>query len=130
MKLTPEQSIARFARAIECAGGTHTVEDVLALIEAGDAQCWNNGDGTIITEIHKFPRLKAVHYWLISGELRSCLALEHDINPWAVEQGCTVATACGRPGWGRVAAPTGWRPWWPNFFKPLVNSDTYGKGLR
>ena len=76
----------------------------------------------IVTEIHDYPLLKTVHYWLIFGELRHCLALESDINSWARGEGCTVATATGRRGWGRVAAPTGWRPHMFTFYKPLVVS--------
>jgi hypothetical protein len=125
--MTEDERKARLERALAYGGNTHTLGDVATLIKQGSAQWWDNGDGMIVTEIHALPLLKQVHYWLIAGELKSCLALEHEINPWAIEQGCTVATACGRRGWGRVAAPTGWRPWHPNFYKPLVGSDAYGE---
>ena len=125
--MTADEAQARMAKALEYGGGTHSVGDVARLIQAGKCQWWDNGDGMIVTELHDYPLLKTIHYWLIFGELRHCLALEHDINPWAVENGCTVATACGRRGWGRVAAPTGWRPWHPNFYKPLVGGDSYGR---
>jgi hypothetical protein len=65
--------------------------------------------------------MKAVHFWLISGDLKDCLALEDDILPWAREQGCSVATATGRLGWGRVAAPTGWRKHRYTFVKDLAS---------
>jgi hypothetical protein len=121
-RLSDTEKRARLERALEYGGGTHSVADVVQLIRDGKAQFWSYGDGCIVTEIHDFPRLKAVHYWCIFGTLPDCLAIEHDINPWAVEQGCTVATAAGRKGWGRVAAPTGWRPHMPTFYKPLVGS--------
>jgi hypothetical protein len=70
--------------------------------------------------MHHFPRYSAVHFWLLFGELRHVLALEHEVLPWGIEQGATVATACGRKGWGRISAKTGWREWHPNFVKPLV----------
>ena len=38
-------------------------------------------------------------------------------DAWARGEGCTVATAMGRKGWGR-AAP-GWKPGLPNFFREL-----------
>jgi len=118
--LTDAQKRERLEKALVCGGPTHRVEDVVDLIRMGKAQMWERGDGCIVTEVHTFPLFQAVHFWLISGELRDCLALEHDILPWAIENGCTVATACGRRGWGRVAAPTGWREFYPNFIKPLV----------
>lgn len=118
--LSDTEKRERLQRALDCAGNTHTIEDVVDMVRRGRAQFWTNGDGSIVTEIHEFPRLRSVHYWLISGRLPDCLALEDDINAWAMEQGCTMATAIGRRGWGRVAAPTGWREFYPNFIKPLV----------
>jgi hypothetical protein len=97
------------------------VADVVKLVREGRAQFWSFGDGAITTELHDFPRMRAVHFWTISGAMADCLALENDILPWAMEQGCTMATATGRRGWGRVAGPTGWRsqPHMFNFYKPL-----------
>ena len=105
--LTTEEKFARWAKALDYGGNTHRIADVVALLQAGRAHLHEAGDGIIVTEFHEFPLFKAVHYWLIFGHLRDCLALEHHINPWAIEQGATIATACGRRGWGRVAAPTG-----------------------
>jgi hypothetical protein len=124
--MTEAERQARLERALLWGGPTHALGDVARLIKEGKAQWWSHDDGMIVTEIHDYPLRKIVHFWLIAGALRDCLALEHDVLPWAIEQGCTVATACGRRGWGRVAAPTGWRPWHPNFFKPLVGSAPYG----
>jgi len=118
--LTDAEKLRRFQKALDYGGNTHEVADVVALIKEGRAQFFSNGDGNIITEIHTYPNLKAVHFWLISGALKPCLALQDEILPWAMDQGCTVATAAGRPGWGRVAAPTGWRPHMPTFVKPLI----------
>lgn len=120
--LSDTEKRERLQRALDYAGNTHTIEDVVDMVRTGRAQFWTNGDGSIVTEITQFPRLRAVHYWLISGRLHDCLALEDDINAWALEQGCGIATAMGRRGWGRVAAPTGWREWYPNFIKILSGS--------
>ena len=117
--LTGEEKLRRLQRALDYAGNTHRIEDVIALIKAGKAQWWDNGDGCIVTEVHTYPLRRDVHYWLIFGGLKDCLALEPEINAWAITQGCTMATATGRKGWGRAAGPTGWREWWPNFYRPL-----------
>jgi hypothetical protein len=127
--LSGAEKRARLAKALEYGGCTHSVEDVVQLCQEGKARLWgDDGDGCIVTEIHAFPQRRAIHFWLISGTLRDCLALEHEILPWAIEEGCTVATACGRRGWGRVSAKTGWRPQ-PhmfNFYKPLVGGLHHG----
>ena len=127
MSLTGGEKAHRLQRALECSGPTHRLDDVVALLKTGEARLWENEGGVIVTEIHSYPLLKTMHYWLVAGELRDCLALEHEINPWAIEHGCTIATACGRKGWGRAAAPTGWQPWHPNFWKPLTGETRYGK---
>jgi len=124
--LSDEEKLRRLEKALEYGGSTHRVRDVVQMVRDGKAKWWpepgtgHSGDGMIVTEIHEYPLIRTVHYWLIFGKLRDCLALEHDINSWAIEQGCTVATATGRKGWGRVSEPTGWKPWYPNFRKKLV----------
>ena len=123
MSLSGAEKAHRLQKALEYGGGTHRLDDVVELIKAGKAQLHERGDGCIVTEIEQYPLLKTVRYWLIFGELRDCLALEDQINEWAIGEGCSVATAMGRKGWGRVAAPTGWRPYLPTFYKPLRGSS-------
>jgi len=120
MSLSGDEMRARMERALRYAGDTHTLADITDAVKGSRAQFWTNGDGAIVTELHNFPRRRAVHYWLIAGEMKSCLALQPEIDAWAVGQGCDIATACGRRGWGRVAAPSGWVEWLPNFQKGLV----------
>lgn len=127
MSLSGGEKAHRLQQALEYAGPTHRLDDVVTLLRSGEAQLFENDGGVIVAEIHKFPLQKAVHFWLIAGELRDCLALEHEVLPWGIERGCTIATACGRRGWGRVAAPTGWRPWLPNFIKPLTGDLGHGR---
>jgi hypothetical protein len=117
--LSPSEKRARLAKALDYGGGTHTVDDVIAMVKAGAAQFWEHGDGAIVTEIIRFPRLKSVNFWLISGSKDDCLALEPSIIDWAIEQNCTTATATGRRGWGRVAGPLGWKQHLWTFYKPL-----------
>lgn len=120
--MTDEERARRLLKALEYGGNTHTVADVVEMIEAGRAQFWQNDEGCIVSELENFPRLKCVRFWLISGELKACLALEDEIISWALKEGCTKAIATGRKGWGYVAAPTGWKPQ-PhafNFYKDLV----------
>lgn len=117
--LSDEEKRARFEASLRYGGNTHCVEDVVQLVRDGRAQYWSNGDGTIITELNTFPNLKTCHYWIITGALPDCLALDADISEWARREGCSLATASGRKGWGRVAAPYGWRPHMQTFIKDL-----------
>ena len=124
--MTEDERRRRIERALAY-GGTHDLTDLADLIQKGEAQWWQDdtGEGMIVTEIHAYPKLKALSYWLIAGELRACLALEDRINAWGVGQGCTIAISTGRKGWVRAAAATGWRPR-PHMhpvWKPLVGEE-------
>ena len=120
MSLTGAEKLDRMERSLLWGGPTHRISDMMELIKQGKAQIWERGDGVIVTEITAYPLVKVVNFWLIFGELHDCLALEDTIIAWALEHGCTVAIASGRRGWGRAAAPTGWRLRGYNFFKPLT----------
>ncbi|HEY2417532.1 MAG TPA: hypothetical protein VGH84_06405 [Steroidobacteraceae bacterium] len=121
--MTGTDKLARLQRALDFNGPTHRISDVVDMIRDGKAQLWENEGAVTITEIVEYPLFKTVNFWLSAGELKHCLALEHDVLPWAVEQGCTVATVTGRPGWGRLGARTGWQPWWPSWRKILVRMN-------
>jgi hypothetical protein len=124
MSLSGGEKARRLQLALEYGGhATHRLDDVVRMLKAGEAQLWEQDDGCIITEIEQYPLLKTVRFWLIFGELKQCLALEDQINEWAIGEGCSVAVASGRKGWGRAAAPTGWRPYLPSFYKPLRGSS-------
>ena len=118
--MTDAEKLRRLEATLAVAGNTHTFADVVQGVKEGRFQWWGNGDGHVVSEILTFPRYKAVNYWLVFGALRECLSLEHEVNAFAVEQGCTMAFAAGRRGWGRAAAPTGWRLNGYQFIKTLV----------
>lgn len=116
--MTGAEKLARLERALAHGGRTHSVADVVRLIEEHRAQLWERGDGTIITEVQTFPRAKVVHYWLAAGCLGDCLALQSEIDEWARAEGCGAATLTGRRGWGRAAA--GWCLDGYSYRKPLT----------
>ena len=118
--MTGDQMRQRMQRALDCGGNTHALEDVVGLIRAGHAQFWEAPDGAAVTEIIEYPRAKILRYWLLAGRLDDVLSLEPTIERWAVEQGCGTAIACGRRGWAPIVEARGWRPWLPQWVKPLA----------
>ena len=98
------------ATALEYAGGTHTVEDMLDQIKRGEAQLWTSENACIVTEVHTTPRLKVLHFWLATGALDAVVALSRDVLGWGKVVGCQSATLAGRRGWERVLASEGWSP--------------------
>jgi hypothetical protein len=120
--VTDAEKARRFERALAHAGNTHTAADVLDRVREGRARCWPSGDSIVITEVLVFPRARVCNYWIGVGNLRECSELQPEIDAWAVEQGCSVATATARMGWLRVIKTPlgeGWRPAGIKYVKDL-----------
>lgn len=96
-------------RALEYAGGTHTVGDVEDALLAGDAQLWVQGDGLVVSEIEDMPQKRVMRLWLAAGELADITSLWPDIRAFAAEQGCDRMVVLGRRGWWPTLESLGWR---------------------
>ena len=96
--------------ALAYAGGTHTVDDVLAMIAEGRCQLWRGPNAAVVTEIDEYPREKVLHFFLAAGDMKELEAMQDGIMAWGIERGCTKARFVGRRGWQRTfMARTGWR---------------------
>lgn len=99
-------SLSRFApglqKALDLAGNTHTLYDVVEQIQRGDAQLWTQDEALIVTEVLQYPQRKAVRFWLATGELLDCIRLSRQIVKWAKNEGCSLAIIEGRRGWVRA----------------------------
>ncbi len=90
--------------------GTHTMEDVERQIAEGRLQFWPGERCAVITEIVDYPRLRALNFFLVGGDLNELIEkIEPAIVAWAKALGCTRVAQTGRKGWGRVLAPLGYR---------------------
>ena len=107
--MIPEARRKGLREALRRGGDTHTVEDVLAQIEAGEAQLHTWEDSVIVTEIHDTPRMRVCHFWLAAGKLDEVVSLSRIVLEWAKRQGCTRATMAGRRGWEMVLQSEGWK---------------------
>lgn len=105
-----EPFLPGLAKALEYAGGTHTIEDLLDQIKRGDAQLWTSENACIVTEVQDFPRKRVLHFWLAAGGLHPVIALSRDVLDWSKSIGCASATLTGRRGWEKVLASEGWSP--------------------
>lgn len=102
------RTLEQIAEALAGGGSTHSVGDVLAQIEAGEAQLHEWEDSVIVTEIHDAPRCRVVHFWLAAGKLEEVIPLSRVVLAWAKREGCSRATIAGRRGWVRVLQSDGW----------------------
>lgn len=99
------------AAALEFGRDTHSLNDVLAEVLAGEAQFWPGERSAVVTEMHEHPRLRAVHLWLCGGDLTELVeGMLPAIEAWARANNCSRLSTCGRKGWDRVLKPKGFEP--------------------
>lgn len=94
--------------ALEHCGGTHTLDDVRAVVERGDATFWAGRKAAMVTEVCAYPQFTTFNFWLAGGdlgELRDELRLLAEA--YYAARGCRYATITGRAGWARAL---GYRP--------------------
>jgi hypothetical protein len=101
--------IDKLRQALAEGGNTHTVEDVLAEIERGDAQLWIDDGALIITKVEQYPQARVLSFWLAAGELEPVKALRKRAMEWGKSRGCDRAVLVGRRGWLRALKDTEWR---------------------
>jgi hypothetical protein len=85
-----------------------TLADMVDAAREGRVQIFHRDDAVVATEVLAFPRGKRVNGILAAGNLRSILAIEHDVETFARSVGAGAIVTHGRPGWARVGRRTGW----------------------
>lgn len=89
-----------------------SLNDVLGLLNLGQAQLWvaNDGEMIMITRIGNYPEVKRLIIDFIEGENHKDY-FEHMeyIEAWAVGLGATQAEAEVRPGLAKVLKKSGWQ---------------------
>ncbi len=95
-------------KAIERCEGTHTEDDVLEAILRGNMRLIREGTSGVVIEIHTYPRMKALHCFLVAGNMDEVLRIEERLPALARSLGCSRITACGRHGWAKVLPNHGW----------------------
>ena len=97
--------------ALAHAGGGHSLDDIEALVAAGEARLWVSQAAAMVTLVEDEPRQRRLLIWLAGGDLDE---LVNDLRPraeaWEREQGCRRVIVAGRPGWERALARHGYAP--------------------
>lgn len=75
--------------AIAETDGTHSEDDILAMICAGKLRLWTNGTSGVVTEIIQYPQKRVLNWFLVGGDLiREVAPLIPQIEAFAREKGC------------------------------------------
>lgn len=101
--------------AMERAGGTHWLCDVADMVNEGRAHLWPGKKSAVVTHFINYPRMKALNFWLVGGDLDELQEMEPVIAAWGKAAGCGRLLATGRRGWVRsfMVKNAGYEPrWW------------------
>lgn len=90
----------------------YNLDDIRERCADGRFQFWPGLHCAAVTSISEYPQRKVLFLNLLGGDMREFSRLWPEIAAWARAQGCTSASAHGRPGWSRhlLARDAGWRP--------------------
>ena len=105
MKIIDPIMADKMRRALKVGDDLYNLDDIEAGLASGDLQGHVEGDTWAITQIHQWPRKKAVNVLFVVGSLENSLKLEAKVEAWAKEQGATLLTAIGRGGWWSHRTP-------------------------
>lgn len=101
--------------AIACTNGTHTVDDVLLMLGAGQLTLWPGAKAALITEIEQKPRMKVLNVFLGGGDVRELIQIENRLVDFARAQGCTRITGGSRRSVSEGGKYDGWQRVLPGY---------------
>lgn len=108
MNITDPEMAEKMRRALKIGDDLFNLDDIEAGLKSGELQGHVEGDTWAITQVHQWPRKKAVNVLFVVGSLDNSLKMEEKVTQFAREQGATLLTAVGRGGWWQVRTP-GWK---------------------
>lgn len=94
-------------RALDNAGNTHEVSDVIEMVAAHRAYMFPLKNSVIVCDLMRCPNENIWRYWLAAGELNELKEAEEPITRMAQKRfGIRRSMIFGRPGWCKTFAPT------------------------
>lgn len=109
----------RFEKLLEDAGGFYSFDDIIEAINSGKMQSFSDGESWVVTQVHEFPRKKAVEIAYGIGNSEAMLGVLQDrVVEFAKSIGASTIIATGRIGWHKTAGDD-WKMLSANFVREL-----------
>jgi hypothetical protein len=96
-------------RALDVAGNTHSLTDILQDISVGQMQSFAQHDSWAVTRLIMCPLKRVVEVFCVVGDDADMPELEDQIRHFAKLESATMIRAMGREGWARRAPERGWK---------------------
>lgn len=97
------------ADALEFTGGTHTLDDIVAMIVSGRLHWWPLENSFMITEVVSYPQAKHLNVFLAGGDLNEIKLMNEALKNTALTLGCECVILSGRRGWVKALSDIGWK---------------------
>ena len=107
--MTDVDRMEQLQDALDQMGNTHSLEDIVGMIDTGAMQSFVNDDTWMVTQVVDFPRKRVLEIFLVVGELFATEKLFNEVDAFARAHGCDLIRAFGRHGWQKWAKPRGWK---------------------
>ena len=105
----PSRRLRQLERLFADMRHTHTLDDVLHLIDTGLMQSFAVNESWAVTSITVFPRKSVLEVFMVVGDDADMPELEDKVQEFARSLGVTLIRAYGREGWARRAEARGWK---------------------
>lgn len=112
--------LSLFERALQEAGDTHGLVDIVRAISDGSMQSFAQGNSWAVTTVIQTPKKKVCEIFLCVGRMDEALVLHDQVEQWARSRGCDLLRTIARRGWEKEAKAHGWLSKHVVFMKELV----------
>ena len=90
-------------------GGTHSFEDVRALIDNGEMQSFSVNNTWVVTNLIPFPQASVLDIFFVVGDAADFDELEKQVETFARDQGVTFMRVYARKGFEYLIDRRSWK---------------------
>jgi hypothetical protein len=90
-------------------GGTHTLEDIVALIEDGSLQSFVENQTWVVTSLITFPQARVLDLFFVVGDQSDFEILEKKVEEFARDEGVTFMRVYARKGFEYLINRRDWK---------------------
>lgn len=90
-------------------GGTHTFEDIEALIRDGVFQSFVEGDTWVVTALIEFPKATVLDIFLVVGDQKDFDVLQEQVETFAHQNAVSFMRVYARPGFEYLIKRRDWK---------------------
>jgi len=103
-----KEKLTQLQELLHDMGGTHSLDDIRALVENGVFQSFVEGETWVVTTIINFPQAMVMDIFFVVGEQKDFAVLQKKIETFARDQGVTFMRVYARRGFEYLIERRNW----------------------